>query len=65
VSRDGEYSGQIFDTDSSVVAGDLDTMAFTRPRVTCRRYNIFLSWHRPPGLPKSVYKRNEGKGNTE
>jgi len=40
VSIDGEYSGKIFDTDLSVVPGDLYTMALTRPRVTCRRYNL-------------------------
>jgi len=38
VSIDGEYSGKIFDTDLSVVPGDLYTMALSRPRVTCRRY---------------------------
>ena len=61
VSIDGEYSGKIFDTDLSVVPGDLYTMALTRPRVTCRRYIIPLSRRRPPGLPMPVYKRNEGK----
>jgi len=40
VSIDGEYSGKIFDTDLSVVPGDLYTMALTRPRVTCRRYTL-------------------------
>jgi hypothetical protein len=40
VSIDGEYSGKIFDTDLSVVPGDLYTMALTRPRVTCRRYTF-------------------------
>ena len=38
MSIDGKYSGKIFDTDLSVVPGDLYTMALTRPRVTCRRY---------------------------
>ena len=38
VSIDGEYSSKIFDTDPSVVPGDLYTIALTRPRVTCRRY---------------------------
>ena len=61
VSIDGEDSGKIFDTDLSVVRGDLYTMTLTRPRVTCRRYIIPLSRRRPPGLSKSVYKRNEGK----
>jgi len=46
VSIDGEYSGKIFDTDLSVVPGDLYTMALTRPRVTCRRYKEIedLNW---------------------
>jgi len=61
VSIDGEYSGKIFDTGLSVVQGDLYTMALTQPQVTCRRYIIPLSRRRPPGLPKPVYKRNEGK----
>jgi hypothetical protein len=61
VSIDGEYSGKIFDTDLSVVLGDLYTMALTWPRVTCHRYIITLSMRRPPGLPKPVYKRKEGK----
>jgi hypothetical protein len=39
VTIDGEYSGKIFDTDLSVVPGDLYTMTLTRPRVTCRRYS--------------------------
>ena len=64
VSIDGEYSGTIFDTDLSVVPGDLYTMALTRPRVTCRRYIIPLSRRRPPGLPKPVYKTNERKETT-
>jgi hypothetical protein len=38
VSVDGEYSGKIFETDLSVVPGDLYTMALTQPQVTCRRY---------------------------
>jgi len=61
VSIDGEYSGKIFDTDLCLVPGDLYTMAPTQPGVTCRRYIIPLSRRRPPGLPKPVYKRNEGK----
>jgi len=61
VSIDGEYSGKIFDTDLSVVPGNLYTMALTRPQATCRRYIIPLSRGRPSGLPKLVYKRNEGK----
>jgi hypothetical protein len=61
VSTDAEESGKIFDTDLSVVPGDQYTMALTRPRVTCRPYIIPLSRCRPPGLPKPVYKRNEGK----
>jgi len=51
VSIDGEYSGKIFDTDLSVVPGDLYTMALTRARVTCRRYRncdgIGDSWASP------------------
>jgi hypothetical protein len=39
VSIDGEYSSKIFNTDLSVVPGDLYTIALTRPRVTCRRYS--------------------------
>jgi hypothetical protein len=58
---DGEYSGKIFDTDLSVVPGDLYTMALTQPRVMWRRYIIPRSRRRPPGLPIQVYKRNEGK----
>jgi len=65
VSIDGEYSSKIFDTDLSVLAGDLYIMTLTRPRVTFRRYIIPLSRRRPPGLPEPVYKRNEGKGNKE
>jgi len=61
VSIDGEYSGKIFDTDLSVVPGDLYTMALTRPQVMCCRYIIPLSRRRPPGMPKPEYKRNEGK----
>jgi hypothetical protein len=61
VSIDGEYSGKIFDADLSVVPGDLYTMALTRPRVTFSRYIIPLCRRRHPGLPKPVYKRNEGK----
>jgi hypothetical protein len=59
VSIDGESSGKIFDTDLSVIPGDLYRMALARARVTCRRYIIPLSRRRPPGLPKPVYKRNE------
>ena len=44
MSIDGEYSGKIFDTDLSVVPGDLYTMALTRPRVTCRRYTQYVWW---------------------
>jgi hypothetical protein len=61
VSIEGEYCGKIFHTDLSVVLGDLYKMALTWPEVMCRRYSIPLSWRRPPGLPKPVYKRNEGK----
>jgi hypothetical protein len=61
VSIDGEYSGKIFDADISVVLGNVYTMALTRPWVMCRRYIIPLFRRRPPGLPKPVYKRNEGK----
>jgi len=61
VSIGGEYSGKIFDTDLCVVLGDLYSVTLTRPGVTCRRYIFPLSTHRPPGLPKPVYKRNEGK----
>ena len=38
MSTDGEYSGKIFDTELSVVPGDLYTMALTRRWVTCHRY---------------------------
>jgi len=38
VNIDGEYSSKIFDSDPSVVPGDLYTIALTWPRVTCRRY---------------------------
>jgi hypothetical protein len=65
VSLDGEYSGQIFDTDLSGVLGNLYSMTLTQPQVTCRRYIIPLSRRRPPGLPTPVDKRNEGKENKE
>jgi len=42
VSVDGEYIGRIFDTDLSVVPGDLYTMTLTRPRVTCCRYTTVI-----------------------
>jgi len=61
VCIDREYSYNIFDTDLTVIPGDLYTMALTRPRVTCCRYIIPLSRRRPPALPKPVYNRNEGK----
>jgi hypothetical protein len=38
VSIDGEYSGDIFDTDLSAVPGDLYTVVLTRPRVTCHHF---------------------------
>jgi hypothetical protein len=50
VSIDGEYSGKIFDTDLSVVPGDLYTMALTRPWVTCRRYK----YHQRKWEPKAI-----------
>ena len=53
VSIDGEYSGKIFDTDLSVVPGDLYTMALTRPRVTCRRY-IKSQWCQ---WPSAIYTK--------
>jgi hypothetical protein len=61
VSLDGEYSCRIFDTDLCVVPGDLYSIMLTRPRVMCRRYIIPLSRRKRPGLPKTLYKRNEGK----
>jgi hypothetical protein len=61
VSVDGEYSGKIFDTDLSVVPGDLYTMMLTRPQVPCCHYIIPRSRRSPPGLPKPLYKRNEEK----
>ena len=46
MSIDGEYSSKIFDTDPSVVAGDLYTMTLTQPRVMCRRYmHLVFSIH--------------------
>jgi len=54
VSIDGEYSGKIFDTDLSVVPGDLYTMALTRPRVTCRRYSMIENMSRAT-LERSAY----------
>lgn len=41
VSIDGEDSGEIFDTELSVVPGDLYLMALTWPLVTCRHYNYW------------------------
>jgi len=40
VSSDGEYSGKIFDTDLSIVVGNVDTMALTRSQDMCRRYML-------------------------
>jgi len=44
VSLDGEYSGEIFDSDLCVVQGDLYTRALSRPRVSCRHYSVYKFW---------------------